>query len=135
MLRMMGFILLAFPLLDISLTYLAGQWLGGGVWLWVLAALPLGMLLIRHHWVGLLPQLLASVQRGDAPLPLLLGGLRVGITGLLLMMPGILSDALAVLLLLPVWPRLQPATAPIQQDGIYEGEYSQVSDPDKRLLP
>ena len=132
MLRMMGFILLAFPLLDISVTYLAGQWLGGAVWLWLLAALPLGMLLIRRHWVGLLPQLLASVQRGDAPLPLLLGGLRVGIAGLLLMMPGVLSDVLALILLLPVWPQLQPVNVSMPDD-VYEGEYQRVTEPQSRL--
>lgn len=132
MLRMMGFILLAFPLLDISVTYLAGQWLGGAVWLWLLAALPLGMLLIRRHWVGLLPQLLASVQRGDAPFPLLLGGLRVGIAGLLLMMPGVLSDVLALILLLPVWPQLQPVKVPTPDD-VYEGEYQRVTEPQSRL--
>lgn len=129
---MMGFILLAFPLLDISVTYLAGQWLGGAVWLWLLAALPLGMLLIRRHWVGLLPQLLASVQRGDAPFPLLLGGLRVGIAGLLLMMPGVLSDALALILLLPVWPQLQPVNVSMPDD-VYEGEYQRVTEPQSRL--
>ena len=103
-----------------------------GVWLWVLAALPLGMLLIRRHWVGLLPQLLASVQRGDAPLPLLLGGLRVGIAGLLLMMPGVLSDVLALILLLPVWPQLQPVKVPTPDD-VYEGEYQRVTEPQSRL--
>lgn len=132
MLRMMGFILLAFPLLDISVTYLAGQWLGGAVWLWVLAALPLGMLLIRRHLRGLLPQLLASLQRGDAPLQLLMGGLRVGIAGLLLMMPGLLSDVLALILLLPVWPQLQPATVSTPED-VYEGEYQRVAEPQSRL--
>ena len=83
------------------------------------------MLLIRRHWVGLLPQLLASVQRGDAPLPLLLGGLRVGIAGLLLMMPGVLSDVLALILLLPVWPQLQPADVH-GQPQVYDGEYQRV---------
>lgn len=132
MLRMMGFILLAFPLLDISITYLAGQWLGGAVWLWVLAALPLGILLIRRHWVGLLPQLLTSVQRGDAPLPLLLGGLRVGTAGLLLMMPGVVSDVLALILLMPVWPQLQPVTVSTPDD-VFEGEYQRVAEPQSRL--
>ena len=129
---MMGFILLAFPLLDISITYLAGQWLGGAVWLWVLAALPLGILLIRRHWVGLLPQLLTSVQRGDAPLPLLLGGLRVGTAGLLLMMPGVVSDVLALILLMPVWPQLQPVTVSTPDD-VFEGEYQRVAEPQSRL--
>lgn len=132
MLRTMGFILLAFPLLDIGTTYLVAQWLGGLAWLWLLAAIPLGMLLIRRHARNLLPTLLASLQQGEAPIGALLGGLRVGIAGLLLMLPGLLSDVLALCLLLPIWPRLQPAK--VQADaGVYEGEYNQIVDPDKRL--
>lgn len=132
MLRTMGFILLAFPLLDIGTAYLAAQWLGGLVWLWLLAAIPLGMLLIRRHARNLLPTLLASLQQGEAPIGALLGGLRVGIAGLLLMLPGLLSDVLALCLMLPIWPQLQ--TVKVQADaGVYEGEYNQIVDPDKRL--
>lgn len=132
MLRTMGFILLAFPLLDIGTTYLAAQWLGGLVWLWLLAAIPLGMLLIRRHARNLLPTLLTSLQQGEVPLGALLGGLRVGIAGVLLMLPGLLSDVLALCLLLPIWPAPQEVKAQTEA-GVYEGEYNQIVDPDKRL--
>lgn len=121
----MGFILLAFPLLDIGTAYLAAQWLGGLVWLWLLAAIPLGMLLIRRHARNLLPTLLASLQQGEAPIGALLGGLRVGIAGLLLMLPGLLSDVLALCLMLPIWPQLQP-TQVDSQSQVYDGEYQRV---------
>lgn len=126
MLRTMSFILLAFPLLDIGTTYLAVQWLGGLVWLWLLAAIPLGMLLIRRHARNLLPTLLASLQQGEAPLAALLGGLRVGIAGLLLMLPGLLSDVLALLALVPIWPKLPPAKSE-EYPETYEGEFSRVT--------
>ena len=126
MLRTMGAILLAFPLLDIGVTYFAAQMLGGWLWLWLLVAGVVGPVLIRRNASALLRQLAGGMRQGQVPLTAVVAGMKTGAAGLLLLLPGVVSDLLALLLL--AWPpRL--AVAPDVAAGVYEGEYSQVEPP------
>lgn len=126
MLRTMGAILLAFPLLDIGVTYFAAQMLGGWLWLWLLVAGVVGTVLIRRNASALLRQLAGGMRQGQVPLTAVVAGMKTGAAGLLLLLPGVVSDLLALLLL--AWtPRL--AVAPDVAAGVYEGEYSQVEPP------
>jgi len=122
----MGAILLAFPLLDIGVTYFAAQMLGGWLWVWLLVAGVVGTVLIRRNASALLRQLAGGMRQGQVPLTAVVAGMKTGAAGLLLLLPGVVSDLLALLLL--AWtPRL--AVAPDVAAGVYEGEYSQVEPP------
>ena len=130
MLRTMGAILLAFPLLDIGVTYFAAQMLGSWLWLWLLVAGVAGAVLIRRNARALLRQLASGMRQGQVPLTAVIAGVKTGAAGLLLLLPGVVSDLLALLLL--AWtPRL--AVAPAAATGVYEGEYSQVEPLQQRL--
>lgn len=130
MLRTMGAILLAFPLLDIGVTYFAVQMLGCWLWLWLLVAGVAGVVLIRRNARALLRQLAGGMRQGQVPLTAVIAGMKTGAAGLLLLLPGIVSDLLALLLL--AWTP-KPMAAPDVAADVYEGEYSRV-EPRQRQL-
>jgi UPF0716 protein FxsA len=95
-------ILIAFPLLEIALLIKAGQTIG----FWpllalLLAATVLGMIVIREQGLSMVSRVLAVIGEGRFPIESLINGYVLVIAGLLLILPGFLSDALALLLLVP----------------------------------
>jgi UPF0716 protein FxsA len=84
-------------------------WIGVGdlvgsmwyVFFWFIAAFFIGMNLIRKYSAGLMPQM-QQMQMGQmSGDPALTGNLPKIIAGFLLMMPGLITDAFAVLMLIP----------------------------------
>lgn len=99
---MPGLILLMLPLAELLLTLSLARHLG---WLWVLAGLfagfVFGSLLIRLRGAVFLRQAMAAMSRQEAPTGALVQGLAWYIAGVLLIIPGFMTDALALLVLLP----------------------------------
>lgn len=124
MLRTMGAILLAFPLLEIATTYAAAQLLGNWLWIWLLLAAAGGLLLIRRQAHSVMRGMALAMRRGEAPLMEVTAGIKIGAAAVLLLLPGVLSDLFAALLLLWV-----PVGKPVDSvaSGVYEGEFSRVT--------
>lgn len=95
-------VLIAFPLIEIALFVLVGDWLG--VWatlLLVILAAMAGMVLIRAQGASAMAEFRAGIAvRRGAMLPMADRALLV-MAGMLLILPGFLTDALALLLLVP----------------------------------
>jgi UPF0716 protein FxsA len=66
----------------------------------------LGSLLVRRQGLGVLLRLRQSLERGEAPEAAVVEGALVVVAGLLLVLPGLLTDAVALLLLVPPVRRL-----------------------------
>lgn len=73
---------------------------------WVFAAIALGLWLIREQGRENLNRMMMGVQQGSSPQESLLDSVFVLLAGLLLIIPGLISDALALLLLIPRIRRL-----------------------------
>jgi UPF0716 protein FxsA len=121
--------LLALPLLEIAVFVVVGGWIG----LWptlglVLLSGILGAVLLRAQGFLVLRRAREAALRDELPVAEALDGLCVLLAGVLLILPGFVTDALAILLLLPpvrallrrVLARNLAATATILTWG-YEG--------------
>lgn len=122
------FILLAFPVIDLMVTFRFARWTGIPMLLWLLASASIGTLLLRHERGGFRARTLGAL-RGDQPLMrgLVDSGRKV-LAAVLFIVPGILSDLLAVaLLLLPInlGRQLAAQTAAGFGDSL-DGDYRRV---------
>lgn len=92
-------ILLAFPIVDLSVTVRVAQWTGIPVWLWLGLSVVGGFLLLRNERGAFRNHLIASMHGGQPVLRGLLDSGRKVLAGILLLLPGLVSDALALILL------------------------------------
>lgn len=92
-------ILLAFPIIDLSVTVRVARWTGVPVWAWLTMSVIGGFVLLRNERGAFRSHLIASMH-GDQPLlrGLLDSGRKV-LAGFLLLLPGLVSDLLALILL------------------------------------
>jgi UPF0716 protein FxsA len=100
--RTIIFVLFALGLLELFLLVKTGQWFGA--WFPILAVIlgfVAGGLTIRHTGVKSLNELKTASQNGSLGPSPAIGGLLGFLAGILFILPGLLSDAAAVLLLLP----------------------------------
>jgi UPF0716 protein FxsA len=102
MLRLIGFIAAALPFLEIA----GFVWLGGklGVFLtlvWVIGAMLAGLALLRHTGLQAVGRLRAALAEGKEPGHTLIDAACFAVAAILLIIPGFVSDALALILLLP----------------------------------
>ena len=102
MLRLIGFIAVALPFLEIA----GFVWLGGklGVFLtliWVIGAMLAGLALLRHTGLQAVGRLRAALAEGKEPGHSIIDAACFAAAAILLIIPGFVSDALAVILLLP----------------------------------
>lgn len=108
-------ILLAFvaiPVVEIALFILVGGWIGVLPTLGlVLLAAVAGVALIRRHGMRTLSSVQAAVQRGEDPGPAIFGAALALVAAGLFITPGFLTDALAILLLVPGFRNLVYARA------------------------
>ncbi|OHX13617.1 FxsA family protein [Chromobacterium sphagni] len=139
--RALLLLLLIYPFAEIAVLVALADHIGGlAVFLLVLLSSMLGLWMLRNQKLGALLTL-GSVMRQDENVSLysLLWPLRYALAGVLFLLPGLLSDALAVLLLLPIkgpgikmqtGPRPGPSAAnpPPGAGDVIEGEYSRVDD-------
>src|SRR5690606_13759463 len=72
---------------------------------WLILAAIIGVNLIRHLGVATMFNINQQLRRGEVPAQAVVGGMMMGVAGVLLVIPGFLSDALAVLLLIPALRR------------------------------
>jgi len=103
MTRWIGLLALALPFLEIA----GFVWIGGklGVVLtliWVLGAMVAGLFLLRRTGMQAVGRLRAALAEGTEPGHSLLDAACFTAAAMLLIVPGFFSDALAVLLMLPV---------------------------------
>ena len=103
MLRLIGFIAVALPFLEIA----GFVWLGGklGVFLtlaWVIGAMLAGLALLRHTGLQAVGRLRAALAEGKEPGHSIIDAACFAAAAILLIIPGFVSDALALILLLPV---------------------------------
>ena len=108
---------------------------GGGVLLWMLGSIALGVIIIRRTGFQVVQELQAALAREEIPARTLLNALFHFLAGMLLILPGPLSDSLAVLLLIPQIraPALSAADAGVRrarphfhEPTIIEGEFVEV---------
>ena len=104
----------------------------------MLAAMALGIALIRYQGILTLVRVREAVMRGEAPALAMLEGLMMLVSGFLFLVPGFLTDALALLGLIPPLRRalinkwlghahLRPG--PGSGPRTYEGECRREDDP------
>ncbi|WP_137936862.1 FxsA family protein [Chitinivorax sp. B] len=130
MVRIVLFILLGFPVLELATTLWVGSMIGGWIWLWLLGSFLGGMLILKGQRLGA-PLLIMQALKSGNPVAGMLWNVRIALCGIMLIVPGVLSDALALLLLLPWQPKF--ATVKMPQDDTIEGEYRRVDDSFTRL--
>ncbi|KUM05293.1 membrane protein FxsA [Chromobacterium subtsugae] len=137
--RALLLLLLIYPFAEIAVLVALADHIGGlAVFLLVLLSSMLGLWMLRNQKLGALLTLGSVMRQGEkVSLYSLLWPLRYALAGLLFLLPGLLSDALAVLLLLPIkGPDIQiPTGGPRPTHGpdagagdVIEGEYSRVDD-------
>lgn len=105
MTRLLAGLILLLPLLEIAGFVMIGGRIGLGLTLlWVLAAALGGIALIRLGGLNAVTRLQLEMRQGREPGHSLLDGAVMVLAGLLLVVPGFVSDAVALILLLP-WTR------------------------------
>lgn len=92
----------AFPFLEIVILIKAGETIGFWPTVGLLvAAAALGFILIREQGLSMVGRMFSAMNEGRLPFEPLLDGYALIFAGFLLIFPGFLSDALALLLLVP----------------------------------
>ena len=115
-------LVLAFPVLEAWLLFELGERYGWWVVVWLVAAVVLGLALIRLEKIVWAIRLAGSLREQRSPLRALLASARTMVVGVLFIFPGVISDLIA--LVLWVWPL--PPAKPLGEDGatvFIEGEY------------
>lgn len=101
--RWIGLLACALPFLEIAGFVWIGSRLGLVLTLlWVLGAMVAGLFLLRHTGMQAVGKLRAALAAGTEPGHSLLDAACFTAAAMLLIVPGFFSDALAVLLMLPV---------------------------------
>lgn len=103
MLRLIAFTAVALPFLEIA----GFVWIGGKLGvaltlLWVIAAIAGGFLLLRHTGLQAVGRLRAALESGREPGHSIIDAACFAAAAVLLIIPGFVSDALAVILMLPM---------------------------------
>jgi len=139
MVRLIGLLAVALPFLEIA----GFVWLGGklGVVLtliWVIGAMIAGLALLRRTGLQAVGRLRAALAEGREPGHSIIDAACFAAAAMLLIIPGFVSDALAVILMLPVtrhWLLRRTAThfetRVYRGAGVLHGEFTVVSEDDK----
>jgi UPF0716 protein FxsA len=138
MLRLIGFVAVALPFLEIA----GFVWLGGklGVFLtlaWVIGAMLAGLALLRHTGLQAVGRLRAALAEGREPGHSIIDAACFAAAAIMLVIPGFVSDALALVLLLPAtrhWLLRRTAahfeTRVYRSTGTIHGEFTVVPEND-----
>ncbi len=103
MARLIGLTAFALPFLEIAgFVWLGGKLGVGLTLLWVIGAMVAGLLLLRRTGLQAVGRLRAALAEGKEPGHTMLDAACFAAAALLLIIPGFVSDALAVILMLPV---------------------------------
>lgn len=126
----LGFLLL--PLVEIALFILVGRTIGlfPTLALVILAAIA-GAMLLRQQGLGVVERLRSNMNAGTIPGRTMFDTMLIGLAGLLLILPGFLSDAIALVLLVPaVRDRIFSALAGRVRVVETTTSYRRYADPD-----
>ena len=138
MLRLIGFVAVALPFAEIA----GFVWIGGklGVFLtllWVVGAMLAGLALLRHTGLQAVGRLRAALAEGKEPGHSIIDAACFAAAAILLIIPGFVSDALALILLLPAtrhWLLRRTAahfeTRVYRSTGTIPGEFTVVPETD-----
>lgn len=100
--KILFFIFLAVPLIEITLFIVLGEAVGAvPVLLGVLVTAIIGSLIIRRQGVSLLFEIRTLSARGQLPARQIAEGVMLAVAGALLLTPGYFTDTLGFLLLVP----------------------------------
>lgn len=98
--RLMLFLFIFCPLLELWLLLKVGAWLGAlPVVALIAASALLGVALLRSVGWQTLAMAQSQLRQRTSPVPALLDGFAMAVAGVLLVLPGLLSDGVALLLL------------------------------------
>ena len=98
----MKWIVFLYPLMELwSLIELGAQTTVGTAVLWVVVAGLVGLAAIRFAGTQVLTRLKVAQREGALQQHLLAGDMALAFAGLLLMVPGLVSDAIALLIMVP----------------------------------
>jgi UPF0716 protein FxsA len=95
-------LLTVFPLLEIAVLVIFGQW--AGVWLTlavVIGTAVAGVGILQRQGFAMMLRTQEAIMRGEPPVGAMLDGGMSVMAGLLLIMPGLITDALGLILLIP----------------------------------
>jgi UPF0716 protein FxsA len=105
-LRRFLMLLILMPVLElVTLLWLTGQTSWQFVLAWLLTAAGLGLWVLRSQGSLGAVRIRKALERGQAPGGALADSALVYLAGVLLVIPGVISDAIAILLLLPLTRR------------------------------
>jgi UPF0716 protein FxsA len=147
MLRLIAVIAIALPFLEIAGFVWLGSKLGVALTLvWVIGAMMAGLALLRHTGLQAVGHLRAALAEGKEPGHSIIDAACFAAAAILLIIPGFVSDALALLLMLPMtrhWLLRRTAThfetrvyrapggAGGGASGVIHGEFTVVSENDQ----
>ena len=134
---------IAIPVAEIAVFIKTAQWIGllAAVLLAVGGAL-IGLMLVRAQGLRTMMRAKTLIDRGEMPVMEMFDGLCVALAGGLLILPGFLSDAVALLLLLPpvrmvlkVWLARHFVVIDQPQSGppVIDGDYTVIEPDDQRI--
>jgi UPF0716 protein FxsA len=131
-------LILLFPIIELTLLTMLAHWIGlGTTLLYLIVSALLGSLMLRNQKMAALLTLGSIMRQGQGvSVYSLLWPLRYLLAGVLFIIPGVLSELAAILLLLPLkGPNIQTRTTTQMppDDGVIEGEFNRVDDPQDTL--
>lgn len=140
MLRLIALTAVALPFLEIAGFVWFGAKLGLPLTLiWVIASMVAGLALLRHTGLNAVGRLRAALAKGREPGHSIIDAACFAAAGILLIIPGFVSDALAVILMLPVtrhWLLRRTAahfeTRVYRSTGTLHGEFTVVPEDDAK---
>jgi len=95
-------LILLFPIAEIFAFVEIGRLLGGWLTvLWVIFSAVAGFTLLRFHGLMAMRRMQASILGGELPARTMFNSALMFLSAILLIIPGFISDALALLLMLP----------------------------------
>ena len=95
-------LILLFPIAEIFAFVEIGSLIGG--WqtvLWVISAAFVGVWMLRLHGIATIRRVQTAMMNGELPARAMFDGALLFLSAILLIIPGFISDAIAILLLLP----------------------------------
>jgi UPF0716 protein FxsA len=142
MLRLILLVAAALPFLEIAGFVWLGSKLGVPLTLfWVLAAMVAGLALLRHTGLQAVGRLRAALAEGKEPGHSIIDSACFAAAAMLLIIPGFVSDALALILMLPITRHwlLRRTAAHFETrvyrgpgvGGVIHGEFTVVPEDDK----
>lgn len=122
-LKIIFFILLGFPALEIFVLFRLADAIGWWLLAWLILSAGAGWVLIQEERLAVFARLFSSLQSGQPLGYAMLDSLRTLFAGVLLIFPGVVSDVLALILLLLPRSKATPLARNRADEGVIEGEW------------